>query len=278
MSDDPTSTESDESEASAPTWRKGGRCGSCQYFNTDYGEAPDLYGNCKMYPRTGSRESSDFACPEYKPLDGFDKLTKSVRTDLDISLAKERRPFSSQSSIPSGGIKRRPNRPVRPERDRGGMVHRPAQPVAVKRRPADEDSSAQRAASSGLSGDAHRALSGGGGRPVSPDELREALLEVIETFVGVEEVEIAERWQDGSLILESANPDLKPHIVPLDSFWNKIVMIRDRLRVLEQKINSHKGLSSADKIQMQQYITGCYGSLTTFNVLFKDKRDKFSSK
>ena len=113
---------------------------------------------------------------------------------------------------------------------------------------------------------------------VSPDALRDALLDVIETFIGVEDVELGDRWADGSLILEPADPSLQSTVVPIERFWSKIVMVRDRLRVLEQKINSHDTLSSADKIEMQQYISRCYGSLTTFNVLFKNRDQRFSSK
>jgi hypothetical protein len=62
----------------------------------------------------------------------------------------------------------------------------------------------------------------------------------------------------------------------VDALFHKVVMIRDRLRVLEQKINAHKALSAADKVEMQQYVTRCYGSLTSLNFLFKREEDKFS--
>ena len=113
---------------------------------------------------------------------------------------------------------------------------------------------------------------------VSPDELRDALLDVIETFIAVEDVDLADRWADGNLVLEPADPALQTQVIPIERFWSKIVMVRDRLRVLEQKINSHDSLSSAEKVDMQQYISRCYGSLTTFNILFKDRTKRFSSK
>ena len=106
---------------------------------------------------------------------------------------------------------------------------------------------------------------------------REEFAQAIREALREDEVEVplAPRWEGGTVVLKPGDAATQPKEIPLDALFHKIVMIRDRLRVLEQKINTHEKLSDAEKVEMQQYVTRCYGSLTTFNVLFRDERDRF---
>ena len=86
---------------------------------------------------------------------------------------------------------------------------------------------------------------------------------------------IADKWKGGNLVLEPGEAGMSNKEIPINTFFHKIVMVIDRIRVMEQKINSSKNLDDQEKIDLQQYITRIYGSLTTFNVLFKNKSDHF---
>lgn len=107
-------------------------------------------------------------------------------------------------------------------------------------------------------------------------EVEKSLLRILRLWGGLSEiVPLGDRWAKGMMILQPQDKSLKPKEIPIEDFFHKIVMLRDRLRVLEQHINSNKKLSDEDKVNLQQYITRCYGSLTTFNVLFKNKEQWF---
>ena len=161
------------------------------------------------------------------------------------------------TAAPEEPERRRRSRDLRPV-----VVHRPGEAVAVT-----TYVPAARPAPAAL--------------PPLPEELtdmtREEFAAAIREALREEhsEIKLANKWEGGSIVLKPGDPNTAPKELPLDALLHKVVMIRDRLRVLEAKINAHEKLSDAEKVDFQQYVTRCYGSLTTFNVLFKDERDTF---
>jgi len=107
------------------------------------------------------------------------------------------------------------------------------------------------------------------------NELKEALREVIREELGAAEIRIHPKWKGGSMSLRPGKGGLREKDLPIEEFFHKIVMVRDRLRTLEQRVNAHPRLDEAEKVELQQYVTRIYGSLTTFNILFADREDWF---
>lgn len=104
---------------------------------------------------------------------------------------------------------------------------------------------------------------------------RQELMELFLEASGLADVRLAGKWEGGTVRLIPGDTTLQGKDLPIDALFHKVVMVRDKLRTLEQKINGHPKLSDTEKVEMQQYVTRCYGSLTTFNVLFKEKQDQF---
>ncbi|MEG1555858.1 MAG: hypothetical protein RR356_03950 [Bacteroidales bacterium] len=107
-------------------------------------------------------------------------------------------------------------------------------------------------------------------------EFEKVLKYILDQYNGIEnKVELGKKWENGVMLLQPGNRDLKPKEMPIGTFFHKMIMMRDRLRVLEQNINSHPILTDEEKVNLQQYISRIYGSMTSFNILFDDKEDYF---
>lgn len=110
---------------------------------------------------------------------------------------------------------------------------------------------------------------------MSWQNVKAAVKEALQEEMAAGRIEIASRYKNGTLVLKPADDSLKAKELPIDTFWKKITSVREKLRVLEQKINNNKNLSAEERAELQMYITRAYGSLTSFNVLFQYEEDRF---
>jgi hypothetical protein len=111
---------------------------------------------------------------------------------------------------------------------------------------------------------------------VSLFDVERNLSKILQRWMDATEiVPLGDRWKGGKMILQPGRRDLQSKEIPIDAFFHKIVMMRDRLRVLEQRVNA-SNIEDEEKVNIQQYITRCYGSMTTFNILFKEPQHHFS--
>jgi hypothetical protein len=224
-------------------------CGSCRLWRPILEDARGPIGPCRLLVRTGDFPGTAPACERY--------LSRGA---------------AIPAAPPPEPLRRRATRASSPV-----VIHRPGDggAPAVSRAPGPLVARAAAPAPSLVTVAPARAPS-----PL-PEELtdmtREEFAQAIREALRDEatEVRLAPRWEGGTALLRPGDAATQSKEIPLDSLFHKVVMIRDRLRVLEQKINANEKLSDAEKVDLQQYVTRCYGSLTTFNVLFRDERDRF---
>ena len=232
------------------------RCGSCRAYNLEFTDRMGRQmGHCHRKPRHGQLAANDFGCEDYL-LDRA-RLIPGGKVPDDANLSPRQRARRRELERAVENHKRRPSttRSTRTSSMNSRAAPEPPKPK-LQEIPlfGDEEENMDR------------------------DELKTILAEVLEESLGITEVPIHERYRGGKVIVQPGNPELSAKEIPIDALFRKVTSVRDKLRVLEQKINAAKALESDEKAQLQAYISGAYGSLTTFNFMFRDKDDYFSSK
>jgi hypothetical protein len=220
------------------------RCGSCRHFRPEFTDRMGrTMGECRGKPTHPTVGAQEFGCPAYH-LERSRLLPGApVPDDADLS-PRERdlqRRMAAFRAAP-------PPRQSRPQAVRDDVPESPK----LQHIPLDDE-----------------------GEPMDRDTLRQIFAEVLDEALGTSDAAMHPRYRGGKLIVQPANSELAAKELEVEVLFRKVVGIRDKLRVLEQKINANEQLGSEDKAQLQQYITGCYGSLTSFNYLFRDRDDWF---
>ena len=225
------------------------RCGSCRAMEIQLTDRLGRkLGQCDLKPRTGSVAAHDYACIDYR-LDR-NRLVPGARVPDDADGTPRERQRQKVLREATERMQRLP-KARRPKPDA------PPPKVKLQQIPLGEPGE------TGEEGEMDR------------DELKQVLAEVLDEALGISDAPMHKRYQGGKVVIHPANPEQSSKEVEIDVLFRKIVTVRDKLRVLEQKINNHEDLPQHDKVQIQGYITGCYGALKTFNFLFTDREEWF---
>jgi hypothetical protein len=212
-------------------------CGDCRFFRRHtLGSDGSWVGDCRHQPQRGDFGPDAPICISYL----------SVDAPIPAALPEQPTRHRSRSLAPA----------------RQPLVRRTGLHAIPASHPHPESAESQERGNLGDLGEIN---------DMTRDELKALLREALEET----DTQLAPKWEGGTVVLKPRDPALQPREIPIDQLLHKVVMVRDRLRVLEQKINAHPKLSDAEKVDFQQYVTRCYGSLTTFNQLFQEKSDHF---
>jgi len=243
-------------------WRKNGTCGACTHFTTDFGEAPAYYGHCKMYQRNGSRASSDATCHEFQPLEGFaDKVVLAVRTTVPDSSRKRTAPGRN---ITHG----EESSPVVRRRD-GEAIRGYAAPSFEEVLSEGDDTGAR--------DDLIDALASPSGA-IDAETLDLALLDILERYGLSAPLPLDREFRGATLVLQPADRGLKAAEIEVDYLFHKVIMVRDRLRLVEQKINANSALSNLEKIELHHFITRGYGAMSALTNIFRKTSQFWTSR
>jgi hypothetical protein len=224
-------------------------CGTCVVYRVLETKNGLLLGTCRIRPDRGEFPCTAPICDAYVPRAGApDAKGRATQSSTPVALQIARR----AGTAPPAAQRREPRAVAPVIRGR----ERDLEQGSVPARDRIPDASV-------------------GELEMTREELKALIREAMDEERGGGLAPLSPRWEGGMAVLKPHDPALQPKEIPLKSLFHKVVMIRDRLRVLEQKINGNSKLTDAEKVDMQAYITGCYGSLTTFNVLFREKEDGF---
>lgn len=234
------------------------RCGSCRHFREEFTDRLGrTMGTCLGRPTHPQAGAQEFGCGEYH-LDRNRLVPGTVVPD-DADLSPRQREMGKRMAAMHA--RPQPRASSRHEPSRSERSPRAASPqttsiettrTRLRDIPLDDE-----------------------GDSMDRDALKAVLAEVLDETLGLSDAPMHPRYRGGKVIVQPANLELQAKELEIDALFRKVVAIRDKLRVLEQKINGSDKLDSQDKVQIQQYITSCYGSLTSFNFLFRDREDWF---